>query len=141
MPGSPPESKGDRLTRLRASTTYAEKLKADYLVHFCLRVQKQQEYLKDSRRLREEVLPRIGDDSYEDDMRYNAALGTQDVRSQLGLAKDYRNVPVLVFIYDDHEKYSRYNHELLQCLRAEITTEMTPISTNSPRLSLDKGRA
>jgi hypothetical protein len=31
------------------------------------------------------------------------ALGTQDVRFQLGLAKDYRNAPVLIFSYYDHE--------------------------------------
>jgi phage terminase large subunit-like protein len=69
------ESKGDRLTRLRAFTTYAEELKAYYFVHFCLRVQNQQEYLEDSRRLREEVLPRIG---HEDDMRYNAVVATHN---------------------------------------------------------------
>jgi hypothetical protein len=72
------ESNGDRLTRLRAFTTYAEELKAYYFVNFCMRVQKQQEYLEDSRRLREEVLPSIGDDCYEDDIRYNTVVATHN---------------------------------------------------------------
>lgn len=72
------ESKSERLARLRAFTTYAEELKTKYFVLFCMRLQKQQEYIEDSRRLREEVLPTIGDDCYEDDIRYTAVVTTHN---------------------------------------------------------------
>jgi hypothetical protein len=72
------ESSGDRITRLRAFTTYAEELQADYYVHLYLRIQKQLEYLKDAERLREQVLPHIGRDCDKDNMRYTAVVATHN---------------------------------------------------------------
>lgn len=105
------ESKGDRLTRLRAFTTYAEELKAYYFIHFCMCVQKQEEYLEDSRRLRDVVLPRI---SYENEMRYNAVVATHNE-----LMDKFRALLVCVI------QFERGDLLMLCSLRLDITSTRT----------------
>ena len=110
------ESSGDRITRLRAFTTYAEELKAYYFFHFYMCIQKQEMYLKDSRRLREEVLPRIGDDCYEDDMRYNAVVATHNE-----LMAKFHALPVCVIEFER-------GYFLIFCSHRLDTTAMRTLS-------------
>ena len=110
------ESRGDRLTHLRAFTTYAEELKAYYFFHFYMCIQKQEMYLKDSRRLREEVLPRIGNNCYEDDMRYNAVVATHNE-----LMDKFHALPVCVIEFER-------GYLLMFCSRRLHTTAMRTLS-------------
>ena len=77
---------------------------------------RKQVWLKDSRRLREEVLPRISDACYEDDMRYNAVVATHNE-----LMAKFHALPVCVIEFEG-------GYFLIFCSHRLDTTAMRTLS-------------